>query len=112
LMQKAAAVVCLGGYNTFCEVISLNKRSLIVPRITPRAEQLLRAAAAQKLGLVHMLHPDQLTPETLAEAIAQLPYQPLPGSHRIPGLLNGLKHINATVARWRGNGHEVSRAVV
>ena len=112
LMQKAAAVVCLGGYNTFCEVISLNKRSLIVPRITPRAEQLLRAAAAQKLGLVHMLHPDQLTPETLAEAIIQLPYQPLPGSHRIPGLLNGLKHINATVARWRGNGHEVSRAAV
>jgi predicted glycosyltransferase len=112
LMQKAAAVVCLGGYNTFCEVLSLNKRSLIVPRVTPRAEQLLRANAAQKLGLVQMLHPDELAPETLAEAIIQLPYQPLPASHRIPGLLNGLKHINATVTRWRGNGHEVGRAVV
>jgi predicted glycosyltransferase len=109
LMAKAAAVVSLGGYNTFCEVLSLNKRSLIVPRITPRAEQLLRAHAAQKLGLVHMLHPGDLTPDTLAEAITQLPNQPLPASHRIPGLLNGLRHINATVARWRGNGPQPDR---
>jgi predicted glycosyltransferase len=112
LMEKAAAVVCLGGYNTFCEVLSLNKRSLIVPRITPRAEQLLRADAAQKLGLVQMLHPDDLTPQTLAEAIMQLPHQPLPASHRIPGLLNGLRHINRTVSRWRVNGQEAGRAAV
>ena len=65
-MERAAAVACLGGYNTFCEVLSLNKRSLIVPRITPRAEQLLRAEAAQKLGLVQVLHPDRLNPVTLA----------------------------------------------
>lgn len=112
LMEKAAAVVCLGGYNTFCEVLSLNKRSLIVPRITPRAEQLLRAQAARELGLVQMLHPERLTPETLAEALVQLPEQPLPARHRIPGLLNGLKYINAEVARWRLLGQEVDRAVV
>ncbi len=112
LMERAAAVVCLGGYNTFCEVLSLNKRSLIVPRVTPRAEQLLRADAAQKLGLVQILHPGDLTPETLAEAIVQLPNQPLPASHRIPGLLNGLRYINATVARWRLAGQEAGRAAV
>jgi predicted glycosyltransferase len=111
LMARAAAVVSLGGYNTFCEVLSLNKRSLIVPRVTPRAEQLLRAHAAQKLGLVQMLHPADLTPETLAEAIIQLPNQSPPASHRIPGLLNGLRRINATVARWRTNGHEAPRAL-
>ena len=48
LMERAAAVVCLGGYNTFCEILSLNKRSVIVPRVTPRAEQLLRANADRK----------------------------------------------------------------
>jgi len=112
LMEKAAAVVCLGGYNTFCEVLSLNKRSLIVPRVTPRTEQLLRAHAAQKLGLVQVLHPADLTPETLADAIIQLPHQPLPASHRIPGLLNGLRYINAEVTRWRGLGAEAGRAVV
>jgi predicted glycosyltransferase len=112
LMEKAAGVVCLGGYNTFCEVLSLNKRSLIVPRITPRAEQLLRAEAAQKLGLVQMLHPAELTPEALGEALAQLPEQPPPASHGIPGLLDGLTHINATVARWRALGSEFRRAAV
>ncbi|HLE45348.1 MAG TPA: glycosyltransferase [Methylomirabilota bacterium] len=112
LMEKADAVLCLGGYNTFCEVLSLNKRTLIVPRITPRAEQLLRAHAARELGLVQMLHPERLNPETLAEALVQLPEQPLPARHRIPGLLNGLKYINAEVARWRRLGQEVDRAVV
>ncbi len=112
LMEKAAAVVCLGGYNTFCEVLSLNKRSLIVPRITPRAEQLLRARAAHELGLVQVLHPERLTPEALAEALMQLPEQPLPASHRIPGLLNGLRFINGEVARWRTDRQEVGRAVV
>jgi predicted glycosyltransferase len=112
LMEKAAAVVCLGGYNTFCEVLSLNKRSLIVPRVTPRAEQLLRADAARELGLVRMLHPGKLSAETLAEAIMELPDQPPPASHRIPGLLRGLTYINATVARWRNTAREVRRALV
>jgi predicted glycosyltransferase len=112
LMEHAAGVVCLGGYNTFCEVLSLNKRSLIVPRVTPRAEQLLRADAARELGLVRMLHPGKLSAETLAEAIMELPDQPLPASHRIPGLLRGLRYINATVARWRTTAPEVSQALV
>jgi len=112
LIAKAAGVVCLGGYNTFCEVLSLNKRSLIVPRVTPRAEQLLRAEAAQRLGLAHMLHPERLTPETLAEALVQLRDQPPPASHRLPGLFDGLSYINATVARWRLDPVEPGRAAV
>lgn len=105
LMERAAAVVCLGGYNTFCEVLSLNKRSLIVPRVAPRAEQLLRAEAAERLGLARMLHPERLSPATLTEALVRLPFQPAPASHGLPGLLDGLQRINATVARWRLNGH-------
>ncbi len=101
VMEKVAGVVCLGGYNTFCEILSLNKRSIIVPRVRPRAEQLLRAEAAHKLGLVQVLPPDRLTPETLTEAILRLPDQPLPASHRIPGLLNGLRRISATVKEWQ-----------
>ena len=101
LMEKATAVLSLGGYNTFCEILSLNKRSVIVPRVTPRAEQLLRAEAAEKLGLVQVLSPERLDPETLTEAILRLPEQPPPAIHRIPGLLQGLQRINATVARWR-----------
>ena len=101
LMEKVTAVVALGGYNTFCEILSLNKRSIIIPRVKPRAEQLLRAEAGHKLGLVQVLPPDRLTPETLTEAIIRLPEQPLPASCRIPGLLHGLRRINATVAQWQ-----------
>jgi predicted glycosyltransferase len=110
LMEKAAAVVCLGGYNTFCEILSLNKRSLIVPRVTPRAEQLLRAETARQLGLVEVLHPDRLTPETLAEALMALPERPLPASNRIAGLLDGLKYINQAVAQWQASERALSGA--
>ncbi len=110
LIEKATGVLCLGGYNTFCEVLSLGKRSLIVPRVTPRAEQLLRARAASRLGLARTLHPDQLTPEALAGALALLPSQPPPASDRIPGLLDGLRFIDQTVARWRLNGHAAAGA--
>lgn len=101
LIAKAAGVVCLGGYNTFCEVLSLGKRCLIVPRVRPRTEQLLRAEAASRLGLARMLHPDRLSPETLAEALAVLPAQPPPVAGRVARLLDGLAFINQAVAQWR-----------
>ena len=101
VMDKAAAVVCLGGYNTFCEVLSLGKRALIVPR---RPEQVQRAEAARKLGLVQVLHPDHLSPETLVEALIQLRLQPPPATHRVSGLLGGLAQVTATVGggAWTG----------
>lgn len=72
LMQAADLVVCMGGYNTMCEVLSSGARTLVVPRSTPRLEQTLRAAAFAELGLVAMLHPDQLAPERLARTVADL----------------------------------------
>jgi predicted glycosyltransferase len=104
LMEGAAGVVSLGGYNTFCEILSLNKRSIMVPRVTPRAEQLLRADTARKLGLVQVISPHELTPERLTEALVHLPEQPLPARYRIPGLLDGLRQINAMVGRLQVNG--------
>src|SRR3546814_3123644 len=55
LMDRAIGVVCMGGYNTFCEVLSFDKRALVVPRTEPRMEQHIRAERAQDLGLVRML---------------------------------------------------------
>ncbi|MCZ7600215.1 MAG: hypothetical protein M5U09_24190 [Gammaproteobacteria bacterium] len=52
LMERAAGVVAMGGYNTFCEIISFDKRALLVPRSTPRREQLLRVERAGAPGLV------------------------------------------------------------
>ncbi len=32
----------MGGYNTYCEILSFDKPALIVPRLQPREEQLIR----------------------------------------------------------------------
>jgi predicted glycosyltransferase len=38
LMARARGIVAMGGYNTFCEILSFDKPALIVPRTTPRLE--------------------------------------------------------------------------
>ncbi|MBE0480633.1 MAG: glycosyltransferase [Dehalococcoidia bacterium] len=65
LLQRAERIVTMGGYNTICEALSLGKRLLVVPRTSPRLEQLLRAERMRDLGLLDMLHPGELTPEAL-----------------------------------------------
>lgn len=55
LMSRAAGVVAMGGYNTFCEILSFDKPALLVPRARPRLEQTIRAQRAAELGLVRML---------------------------------------------------------
>lgn len=60
LLCCADRVICMGGYNSVCEVLALQKRALIVPRVTPRREQIIRAERFAGLGLLDMLHPDEL----------------------------------------------------
>jgi len=95
LMEKADAVVAMGGYNTFCEILSLDKRALIVPRTRPRLEQHMRAVEAERLGLVRMLsdRDEPRTPERMIRALRELARQPRPSQVVIPGLLDGLDRI-------------------
>lgn len=65
LLQRADRVIAMGGYNTVCEVLSFKKRALIVPRVTPRTEQRIRAERLSARGLFEMLLPDQLTPQAI-----------------------------------------------
>ncbi|MBT8435049.1 MAG: hypothetical protein KJN95_10320 [Gammaproteobacteria bacterium] len=90
LMKKAIAIVAMGGYNTFCEILTLDKPALIVPRSVPRQEQLIRAERAVGLGLVTMLDPARgLDPLQMAAALRDLPQQSRPSLAHIPGLLAG-----------------------
>jgi predicted glycosyltransferase len=68
-MGAADLVVSMGGYNTVCEVLSLKKRAILVPRVRPVEEQLIRAERLQRLGLLTMLHPDRLTPSGMMRAV-------------------------------------------
>ncbi len=92
LFAGAQGVVCMGGYNTFCEVLSFDQRAVIVPRTVPRLEQWIRANRAEELGLVQMLDEtrDGMTPEAMIKAIRRLPSQRKPSQAGADGLLDGL----------------------
>ncbi len=77
-MNAADVVVSMGGYNTVCEILSLRKRAVVVPRDRPVQEQLIRAERLGALGAFAWIHPEQLTPERLARAILRRLEGPLP----------------------------------
>jgi predicted glycosyltransferase len=52
IFAAADIVVSMGGYNTLCEILSQGTISLVIPRETPRQEQLIRARAFKKQNLV------------------------------------------------------------
>jgi predicted glycosyltransferase len=111
LVSKATGVVAMGGYNTFCEVISLDKRALIVPRTAPRLEQHIRAERAAQLGLVAMLSDDgRYDPAVMAAALRALPRQNRPSEVVVPGLLEGLPNVSRLVAPWIEPSEEAAPA--
>jgi len=69
LFGSVDGLVCMGGYNTLVEAISKGLPVVCVPRIKPRAEQLVRAELFQKLGLLSSVHPNQLTADNLRRAV-------------------------------------------
>ncbi len=69
LMHAADAVVTMGGYNSLCEVTGSGTRALVIPRTSPRTEQLLRAQAFARLGLVDLLLLEHTIPVDLREAV-------------------------------------------
>ncbi len=95
LMAGALGVIAMGGYNTFCEILSFDKPAIIVPRKKPRLEQYIRASRAEELKLVRMLDPDRdgTSAEVMIEAIRNLPSQPPPSTGQFPDLLTGLDFI-------------------
>jgi predicted glycosyltransferase len=95
LFVGAEGVVCMGGYNTFCEVLSFDKRAVIVPRTVPRLEQWIRASRAEELGLVRMLdeNRDGMTADSMISAIRNLPHQNKPSQAGSDGILDGLKVV-------------------
>jgi predicted glycosyltransferase len=105
LMARAAGVVAMGGYNTFCEILSFDKPALIVPRTAPRLEQYIRARRAAELGLVTVLSDDDThDPRTMAAALLQLAQQPRPSAVVIPGLLDGMANVNRLARKWLAAG--------
>jgi predicted glycosyltransferase len=106
LMQRSAGVVAMGGYNTFCEILSFDKKAIIVPRTRPRLEQFIRTRAARTLGLIEMLSADNgRPPQAMATALRQLPQQGVPSDVVVPGLLDGLGNVCRLVTKQLMHPH-------
>ena len=90
----------MGGYNTFCEILTFDKPALIIPRTVPRKEQFIRAYRAQELGLVRMLEDDGIRNDRdMATALRHLPQQHRPSDIIVPGLLDGLPNVKRLARR-------------
>ena len=112
-MQDAAAVVGMGGYNTFCEILSFDQRALIVPRVRPRHEQLIRARRAMELGIVEMLEPEAADdPRRMAEALHRLPTRPRPSQTTYRPSLDGLARVCEFVGAHIRRRHAANPAFV
>ncbi|HEY3188493.1 MAG TPA: glycosyltransferase [Solirubrobacteraceae bacterium] len=72
LIVGARAVVSMAGYNTVGELMRARKPALLVPRVRPSEEQLIRATMLAARGVQQMLHPDGLDPATLRTALDAL----------------------------------------
>ena len=98
LIAGSTGVVAMGGYNTYCEILSFDKPAIVVPRVNPREEQLIRARRAEELGLVQMLSPEQSRrPMVLSKALKALPHRAPPSLTSQALRLEGLPHISQIV---------------
>jgi predicted glycosyltransferase len=91
LMSAADLVVCMGGYNTICEVLTQQTPALIIPRETPRQEQLIRARRLKDKGLLDFIPWTEVTSQLLRKKIFSLldnqsQYKDTIGAFKLSGL--------------------------
>lgn len=101
LMGSADLIVGMGGYNTICEILSLQKVSLIIPRETPRLEQTIRAKLLQERGLLECLPWGELSPDALYAKIMKLLENPAPYETAIEAFpMTGLDVMRGRLAQF------------
>jgi predicted glycosyltransferase len=70
-MNAADTVISMAGYNTICELLTLGKRAIVVPRVKPVGEQKIRAERMAEVPIFRTILPDALTPSLLANRIME-----------------------------------------
>ena len=102
LLAAADVAVCMGGYNTLCEILSQGTVPLIVPRETPRLEQRIRALAFHRQGLAEYIPWTALSPETMGDALDRLLARPEPYREAIAAFsMTGLAIMRQRLAAFR-----------
>jgi predicted glycosyltransferase len=97
---EADVVVSMAGYNTVCELLSMRRRAVLVPRAEPVREQIIRARLFASLGYFDVVEPQDLTPQLLmAKVLEAAAKSPLPEA---PVDMDGLPRIRERVRGLMG----------
>lgn len=95
LLAAADVVISMGGYNTLCEVLSQKTVTFLIPRETPRLEQLIRAQSFHRQNLATYIRWENLNPDAMRSQLQTLMEHPEP--------------FQAAISRFRMTGLEVMR---
>ena len=102
IFAAADLVICMGGYNTLCEILSQGTVSLVVPRDTPRREQLIRAETFQRQQLIDYIPWDALTPERMRDKVDAIIADPQPLREAIARFpLTGIETMRQRLKEFR-----------
>ena len=103
LLAAADLVVSMGGYNTICELLSLGTVALIVPRDTPRKEQLIRAKIFHGNHLVAYIPWHECTAEQMRDKVFTLLDNPTPFKEAISRFqMKGISAMQDRLKIFRG----------
>ncbi len=108
LLASADLVISMGGYNTLCEILSQGTVALLIPRETPRMEQLIRAERFHRQNLVDYIPWHSLSPVSMGEKVFHLLDHPEPiveamGAFQRHGM-TGFETMRSRLWEFR-NGH-------
>ncbi len=100
LFKASDLVISMGGYNTFCELLSMQKYPLILPRTVPRKEQLLRAQVFASQGFCNYIEPEMVNPENLQKEIS-MALDKIKSGYKAPIFkADGLNKISEIFDQW------------
>ena len=104
IFAAADIVVSMGGYNTLCEILGQGTLSLLIPRETPRKEQIIRARAFHRQNLIDYIQWDNLSPGLLHEKLVALLQNPEPYQKAVSNFrLTGIETMQQRLREFRSN---------
>jgi predicted glycosyltransferase len=100
-LSRSSVVITRAGYNSLCEVLTLRKKAIVIPRSEPGSEQRMRSRLFAERGLVAELDPVTFTPAQLgAKLIELLRRDLLPDPAALPPL-NGAENVAEVLLNGR-----------
>jgi predicted glycosyltransferase len=112
-MDAADLVISMGGYNTVCELLTLGKRAIVVPRVEPVTEQWIRAERMAKLGLLRTIHPEEMTPSLLMEIVKEELAEVNVRPHNFYQInLNGLSGVCSSICKLMDEDQDAANPAI